>query len=149
MKECIKCKRHKTIDSFNKKKNGKFGVRTECRVCTKSAGSTYYKANRERILQHRKDTDELDRQRKWRQSNQHIKNFLTAEYRAKRRLASPKWLTTAQKDEMKVIYEKARELRLTVDHIVPINGKNVSGLHVPWNLQLITLQENVKKSNKF
>ncbi len=100
-------------------------------------------------MQYRADTDEKGRQRKWRSENQHIKNFLTAEYRAKRRLASPKWLTKEQKDKMKALYKSAKELNLTVDHIVPVNGENVSGLHVPWNLQLLTLEENSKKSNKF
>ena len=35
------------------------------------------------------------------------------------------------------------------DHIIPIKHPNVSGLHVPWNLQLLTPEENVKKSNSF
>lgn len=66
----------------------------------------------------------------------------------------PKWLTKEQKAEIKEFYILAKELawlsedKLVVDHIVPINGKNVSGLHVPWNLQILTNKENCSKGNK-
>lgn len=58
-------------------------------------------------------------------------------------------------DAIKAIYlECARITNETgiphqVDHIVPLKGKIVSGLHVPWNLQIIPARENRKKSNNF
>jgi len=53
------------------------------------------------------------------------------------------------------LYRKARELtketgiRHTVDHIIPINGEKVSGLHIETNLQILTASDNIKKGNKF
>jgi hypothetical protein len=64
----------------------------------------------------------------------------------------PKWLTDKQWHEMDAFYrEAARLTRETgtmyhVDHVIPLQGKTVSGLHVPWNLQVITAGENFRKS---
>ena len=67
----------------------------------------------------------------------------------------PKWLTKKDLTKIKNIYKKASNktkktgIIYVVDHIVPILGKNVSGLHVSWNLRIITKVENDKKSNIF
>jgi hypothetical protein len=57
--------------------------------------------------------------------------------------ATPKWVDRA---ELKRIYD-ACPPGYEVDHIYPIAGKNASGLHVPWNLQYLPREENMRKFN--
>lgn len=52
------------------------------------------------------------------------------------------------KAEVDVIYREAVKRGLTVDHIYPLRHKLVSGLHVPWNLRLVSFEENCRKNNK-
>lgn len=81
-------------------------------------------------------------------------NYQTSLRRAAKLSATPKWLTKEHKKKIAQIYESASILTRTtgiryhVDHIVPLRGKEVSGLHVPWNLRVITAKLNSKKSNK-
>jgi len=58
--------------------------------------------------------------------------------------STPPWVNLA---EIRAFYSKRPE-GYHVDHIVPINGKNVCGLTVPWNLQYLPALENLRKSNK-
>jgi 5-methylcytosine-specific restriction endonuclease McrA len=60
----------------------------------------------------------------------------------------PKWLSKEDKQAINQIYLKAKELGMEVDHIIPLRGETVSGLHVPSNLQILSRLENRKKSNK-
>jgi 5-methylcytosine-specific restriction endonuclease McrA len=62
--------------------------------------------------------------------------------------ATPPWLTPEHHQQIQWFYSEARLLGLTVDHIWPLKGKNSCGLHVPWNLQLLTGVENDQKGNK-
>ena len=69
------------------------------------------------------------------------------------RKATPKWLTKEQKQQIVDTYELMRDCRAVtgedyhVDHIVPLRGKNICGLHVPWNLQVLPAYVNINKSN--
>jgi len=68
---------------------------------------------------------------------------------------TPKWLTKEHKKQMQTEYSlalwcsKVMGIKYHVDHIVPLQGKQVSGLHVPWNLQVIPAVDNLVKSNQF
>ena len=66
----------------------------------------------------------------------------------------PHWLTDGDWQEMKAMYLQATHLtkatgsRYVVDHIYPMRGSTVSGLHVPSNLRVVPERENQKKYNK-
>jgi 5-methylcytosine-specific restriction endonuclease McrA len=57
--------------------------------------------------------------------------------------------TWANLEAIKEIYRVARESGMVVDHIIPLRGRLVSGLHVEGNLQLLSQKENDKKGNKY
>jgi 5-methylcytosine-specific restriction endonuclease McrA len=81
-------------------------------------------------------------------------NFYTQKRHAAKLCRTPIWLTQNQLLQIKSIYSEAAELTkllgewYEVDHIVPLQGKTVSGLHVPWNLQILTAKENGIKGNR-
>ena len=89
-----------------------------------------------------------------RQNNKHLYAAKDARRRAAKLQALPKWLTKTEHEQIKELYEVARMFKLYtgqeyhVDHIIPLQGENVCGLHVPWNLQVIPAKENLSKSNK-
>lgn len=86
----------------------------------------------------------------WARANPAKRRKLTAQARRWIKQATPSWLTSEQKAAIHAIYmdAAAREGDLQVDHIVPIRGKEVCGLHVPWNLRVISGEENRKKGNR-
>ena len=92
--------------------------------------------------------------REWARNNKAHKYSLEVARRTKKIKATPNWLSEEHKEEIRLLY-KVREflseydgVEYHVDHIIPLRGNGVSGLHVPWNLQIITAKENIKKSNK-
>jgi 5-methylcytosine-specific restriction endonuclease McrA len=90
----------------------------------------------------------------WKANNKTQVRADTKARRRKHREATPPWLTRKQKSEIRQLYQIAITMTQTtgeqyvVDHIVPLRSHEVCGLHVPWNLRVITQEENLKKSNK-
>ncbi len=78
-----------------------------------------------------------------------------AKYNAAKLNQTPKWLSSSQINVMMNIYIDAQKWGdfcgevFHVDHIVPLQGKFVRGLHVPWNLQVLTASENISKGNRY
>jgi hypothetical protein len=94
------------------------------------------------------------KQRLWSKTNRGTANALSKRYKLKKRNATPAWLSEFDLLAMKCKYQVAAMLNKHgveawhVDHIVPIRGKDVCGLHVPWNLQVIPAKDNLAKSNR-
>jgi hypothetical protein len=80
----------------------------------------------------------------WRKDNPGKLRAYTAKYRASKLKATPKW---ADLKQIEAFYAKCSK-GYEVDHIIPLQGKNVCGLHVHYNLQYLSRSENRSKSNK-
>lgn len=84
----------------------------------------------------------------WVAANRGRVNEKTGRRRASRVRATPKWLTKEQRLQMRIMYAAAAALGHHVDHIVPLKGQNVCGLHVPHNLQILPPEVNLSKGHK-
>lgn len=103
----------------------------ENQEAVKAHRQNYYRQNRELYLAH------------------------AAKRRSAREQATPSWFDADMRDLVREAYALARQRKELlggewhVDHIVPLRNKQVCGLHVPWNLQVILAQENLRKGNRF
>lgn len=124
----------------------------------KAAQRKYYENNKDKVIAKANARDPaVKRQykRKWKQENPEQRQLDNNVRRRRLRDATPPWLTAEQKLEIKAVYAEAMRktketgIKYTVDHIIPINGEDVCGLHVPWNLIPMPHVENAKKGNRY
>lgn len=122
---------------------------------------SYYLANKEKhvinmALNYQKNKTEVkQRIARWKKENVAKVNAYVMKRHAKKLNATPSWLTDDDHWLIEEVYDLAR-LRSHmlgfiwhVDHVIPLQGKNVCGLHVPYNLQVIPSSENCSKRNQF
>ena len=91
---------------------------------------------------------------KWGEENRHKRCASQAKRRSLKLSASPSWLTPEHHAEIEKMYSEAwRATKLTgvehhVDLIEALQGKDRCGLHVHWNLQVLSAFENISKGNR-
>jgi len=175
-KQCQKCKQVKLVELFYKNKTTKDGFGHNCKVCASAYAAVYNRSekfkqynkvyrerNKERLSEkqksyyydvRKKDTDKLKQSYKIKyQKSKEKYRFYRAKYRADVDNRTPAW---ADLDRIRIIYSLSKWMDFVnpfvkhhVDHIIPLKGKIVSGLHVHNNLQILTAQENMSKAIRF
>ena len=137
---------------------------------TRSAQKKYYEANKERCIDKIKKCQKAKKDKynkfiyDWRKANPdkvaairkrcYEKNSAKDIARVRRRQGTIKhceiFMNAGELAEIQGLYDFCRIFKgFEVDHIIPLNGKLVSGLHVLSNLQVITVHENRSKQNKY
>jgi len=166
-KVCKKCGEEKEVAQFYLC-HGK--PRNACKSCTKAQNNRWYSDNREAVCkrtnayyeEHKSEYAEYNA--KYRKNNPDTCRKATRRYRDKDRVSYRK------RDLARVSKRRADKIQRTpawadlkkieeiyanrpdgyhIDHIIPLKGENVSGLHVEGNLEAIPARENLRKSNKF
>jgi len=136
-------------------KNGHIDFRLKsnrsCKTCAYEKRSNYEKS--EKYTKWKKE-NKARVQSDYMKRNKGSVNARTRAYQAAKIDRTPSWLTEFDKLKTKCFYQlaamysKENDTMYHVDHIIPLQGKKVCGLHVPWNLQVLSASANVKKSNK-
>lgn len=173
MKICNSCGEQKELEFFPKSPNCKDGHRNYCKVCHQSRKERWrmenlddatakqklwLSNNPERVLVIKKKWRDANKEyhrlqgKKWREQHPERAKAQVNARRGFLKKAQPQWADTGKIQEFYLIASKlTKETGIShhVDHIIPLLGKQVSGLHVETNLQVIPAHENQVKSNKF
>ena len=174
-KKCPRCE--SSENGFYANKTRRDGLDSLCKICRLSANIRWkntnpdaYKNSHTSWHKEHAEADKISKEiwrkgnpgkvstsiKKWRLNNPGKSTAYTRKYQAAKIQRTPPWLTSDQLSEIQQFYIDAKEIQwlsdssdpLEVDHIVPLQGELVSGLHVPWNLRIVSRSVNRSKSVK-
>ena len=171
MKVCSSCKETLEYSCYNIRSKSSDGYEAACKACRskrrkdyesqKIYNKQYYHENKESLYNKKELWYKENPDKKLLHRQNYRKNNLESIQKAERlkhlnrRTRVPTWLTPKQKEQIQNFYILRDEARMLtgeeyhVDHIIPLQGKTVCGLHVPWNLQVLPADINLSKNNRF
>jgi len=159
----------------NPAKGDRNGLVSKCKPCRSAENNAYnqkrfsitqennkrwYEENGERAKYRAKSWRESNKElhaannKKWKTANKTKNAANASRYKAAKNKATPSWLGAIELAQIQEFYDVAACKTVQtgvlhhVDHIIPLNGEIARGLHVPWNLQILTAFENISKKNK-
>jgi len=149
--ECLECRKIGWKKQIEKRKN------KPPSEAMKASQRRYYERNTELVKARAMCRPEEDKRRyraEWKKKNPKRNQANNNAWRRRQKNATPKWLTKEQRQEINRTYLYAKHMteltgiKYVVDHVIPLRGDGVCGLHIPENLKLMTHEANCKKSNK-
>ena len=176
MRTCTKCHEEKSLEAFYPSPRHKCGYAAVCKSCESKRNKVKTELYKESRLKKAKEWKDKNPEvlknaiqrwrdknpdkmaqtyRDWVNNNRGKVNAIWMKRDASKKQRTPPWLNTEMKQQIEIEYGLAlwctevMNEPYHVDHIVPLQGKTVSGLHVPWNLQVIPAKLNWQKSNRF
>ena len=175
-KACTKCGEVKPLEEFAVESKVNSGRAAECKECHNARNRKRHAENRDKVLAgqrkyyaenrdeiaarnkkyYEKNRDKyLAREKKYCKENPEKNAAKTAKYRAAQLERIPSWSNKAEIKAIRKIYARCKRInKLTgvehqVDHVIPLQGDSISGLHHSTNLAIIPAELNRSKSNKW
>jgi len=157
---CYICEGYFPSSYFNKDKQTRSGFSRSCRKCHRQRNKKYYSLNKDRrnaanLDNYYKNHEESKRKaREYYYRNKDVAFKNCAKRRTAKLRAIPCWVDNTHEDRIKSIYKacinttKKTGKKHHVDHIIPLQGDTVCGLHVWWNLRIVPADQNLSKGNR-
>ncbi len=144
--ECLK-KYNRALPTYIRKNLKDRGLK-KCTVCGKIKEIKDYYIGKDGSLPGECKKCNNERSRQWQKENPEKMSSISAKYRSSKLQRTPKWMTTEEAKEIVLFYIERPE-SYHVDHIIPLQGDNVSGFHCLSNLQYLPASDNFSKRNKY